>query len=123
MKSAFGSSGSLSACATSPKHSNKKSAVRFVITGEPVDGLRVTSVSATQELIDIYPQSIRSWIARRGGLSPHMKFLRGRDLTAFYPMCGSESQRTETTRATHNRGGRAWRSIAISASARSASGH
>jgi hypothetical protein len=84
-------------------------------------GRRVTSVSATQELIDIYPQPIRSWIARRGGLSPHMKFLRGRDLAALYPMCGSESQRTETTRATHNRTGRTWRRIAISASARSAS--
>jgi len=50
-------------------------------------GRRVTSASATQELIDIYPQRIRSWIARRGGLSPHMKYLRGRELTALYPLC------------------------------------
>ncbi len=50
-------------------------------------GRRVTSASATQELIDIYPQRIRSWIARRGGLSPHMKFLRGRELFAMYPTC------------------------------------
>jgi hypothetical protein len=33
-------------------------------------GHRVTSASATQALIDIYPPRIRSWIARRGGLSP-----------------------------------------------------
>ena len=50
-------------------------------------GHRVTSVSATQTLIDIYPPRIRSWIARRGGLSPHMKFLRGRELAAMYPAC------------------------------------
>jgi hypothetical protein len=86
-------------------------------------GRRVTSVSATQELIDIYPPSIRTWIARRGGLSPHMKFLRGRELAALYPMCGSATERTQTTRATHNRTGRTWRNIALSASARSASGH
>lgn len=50
-------------------------------------GRRVTSVGATQALIDIYPHRIRSWLARRGGLSPHMKFLRGRELYAMYPAC------------------------------------
>ena len=50
-------------------------------------GHRVTSASATRELIDIYPQRIRTWIARRGGLSPHMKLLRGRELLAMYPIC------------------------------------
>ncbi|HEY2136228.1 MAG TPA: hypothetical protein VGH49_10085 [Xanthobacteraceae bacterium] len=50
-------------------------------------GRRVTSAAATQELINIYPPSIRSWIARRGGLSPHMKYLRGRELSAMYPPC------------------------------------
>src|SRR5690349_20048563 len=46
-------------------------------------GRRVTSVSATQALIDIYPQRIKSWLARGGGLSPPMKFLRGRELYAL----------------------------------------
>ena len=50
-------------------------------------GRRVTSVSATQALVDIYPPTIRSWLARRGGLSPHMKFLRARELAGMYPMC------------------------------------
>jgi hypothetical protein len=50
-------------------------------------GRRVTSVSATQALIDIYPPPIRTWIARRGGLSPHMKLLRGRELLTMYPTC------------------------------------
>lgn len=51
------------------------------------NGRRVTSAVATQALIDIYPPPIRSWLARRGGLSPHMKFLRGRELAAMYPAC------------------------------------
>ena len=50
-------------------------------------GHRVTSASATQALIDIYPPRIRSWIARRGGLSPHMKYLRGSELASMYPIC------------------------------------
>ena len=50
-------------------------------------GRRVTSAVATQALIDIYPPPIRSWLARRGGLSPTMKFLRGRELAAMYPAC------------------------------------
>jgi hypothetical protein len=50
-------------------------------------GHRVTSVSATQALIDIYPPRIRTWIARRGGLSPHMKLLRGRELLTMYQTC------------------------------------
>ena len=85
-------------------------------------GRRVTSASATQELLNIYPQQIRSWIARRGGLSPHMKFLRGRELAGLYPMCGNATARTETMHAARNRGSRTWRNVAISASARSASG-
>jgi hypothetical protein len=50
-------------------------------------GHRVTSVAATQALNDIYPSNIRSWLARRGGLSPHMIYLRGHDLATIYPIC------------------------------------
>jgi hypothetical protein len=50
-------------------------------------GHRVTSAAGTQTLIEIYPPRIRSWIARRGGLSPHIKLLRGRELAAMYPPC------------------------------------
>ena len=50
-------------------------------------GHRVTSASATQALIDIYPPRIRSWLAKRGGLSPHMKYLRGHELASIYPAC------------------------------------
>jgi hypothetical protein len=83
------------------------------------NGRRVTSASATHTLYDIYPPRVRSWIARRGGLSPQMKTLRGRELAAMYPMCGGGARPAETARA-HHRGGRPVRSIEYSASARSA---
>ena len=51
------------------------------------NGQQVPSREATQLLMDIYPQNVRSWIARRGGLSPRMKYLSGRDLAAMYHTC------------------------------------
>jgi hypothetical protein len=51
------------------------------------NGHQVTSREATQLLMDIYPEEVRSWIARRGGLSPRMKYLSGRELTAMYQTC------------------------------------
>jgi len=82
-------------------------------------GHRVTSASATRALYDVYPARVRSWIAHRGGLSPQMKFLRGRELTAMYPACNGRAQPTTAARA-HHRRGRPVRSIEYSASARSA---
>ncbi len=82
-------------------------------------GHRVTSASATHTLYDIYPARVRSWIARRGGLSPQMKLLRGRELATMYPMCGGGARPAEAARA-HRRAGRPVRSIEYSASARSA---
>jgi hypothetical protein len=82
-------------------------------------GHRVTSASATRTLYDIYPSRVRSWIAKRGGLQPQMKFLRGRELAAMYPMCGGGAHPATTARA-HQRAGHPARSIEYSASARSA---
>ena len=48
---------------------------------------QVTSREATRLLMDIYPEHVRSWIARRGGLSPRMMYLSGRELTAMYHAC------------------------------------
>jgi hypothetical protein len=50
-------------------------------------GRRVVSVAGTEVLWDIYPQHIRRWISKRGGLSPKMKYLSGRELSAMYPTC------------------------------------
>jgi hypothetical protein len=35
----------------------------------------------------LYPAAIRSWIERRGGLTPRLIELRGRELTALYRTC------------------------------------
>ena len=57
-------------------------------------GRPVVSRDGTELLMTVYPQPVREWIARRGGLSPHMKYLTGRELTSMYPPC----QHSETAR-------------------------
>ena len=70
----------------------------FMRRGIPAtDGQPVTSREATKLLMDIYPEHVRSWIARRGGLSPHMMYLSGRELTAMYQTC--DDQRAEGRRS------------------------
>ncbi len=83
-------------------------------------GRRVTSSEATRALLDIYPARVRGWIARRGGLSPNLKLMRGRELAAMYPMCNGAT-RAQAARPARSRGGRPLRNVAIPASARSAS--
>ena len=51
------------------------------------NGRQVMSRGGTKLLMDIYPQNVRSWLARRGGLTPQMKYLTGRELAAMYPTC------------------------------------
>jgi hypothetical protein len=50
-------------------------------------GRPVTSRDGTQLLMSVYPQEVRRWIARRGGLSPRMMYLSGRELASMYPVC------------------------------------
>ena len=61
-------------------------------------GKRVVSVSGTQDLMKTYPAPLRAWLARRGGLSPKMVYLQGRDLAAVVAPCGS-SRMTSVRRA------------------------
>jgi hypothetical protein len=56
------------------------------------NGGRVTSPPATQALMQTYPPAVRAWIARRGGLTPKMIFMRGSELTAIVAPCGSETR-------------------------------
>jgi len=56
-------------------------------TGRPV-----VSRDGTQLLMSVYPQPVRNWIARRGGLSPHMMYLTGRELVSMYPACHGENE-------------------------------
>ena len=60
----------------------------FHAAWRPAQGSRIVSAAdGTQLLLDIYPQEIRNWIAQRGGLSPQIKYLSGRELTAMYQIC------------------------------------
>jgi hypothetical protein len=42
---------------------------------------------ASKEVQSAYPEQIRNWISRRGGLTSRMLLLRGRELAAMYPSC------------------------------------
>src|SRR5215475_2899993 len=51
------------------------------------NGRPITSRGGTQLLMDIYPPNVRKWIARKGGLTPRMLYLHGRELASMYPTC------------------------------------
>jgi hypothetical protein len=56
------------------------------------NGRAVTNPEATQMLYSMYPSPIRRWIAARGGLTPRMLFLRGKQLQALYRPCYLDAQ-------------------------------
>jgi hypothetical protein len=56
------------------------------------NGRAVTNPEATQMLYSMYPSEVRRWISKRGGLTPRMIFLRGRQLTAMYKPCYLDAQ-------------------------------
>ena len=51
------------------------------------NGRPITSRGGTQLLMDIYPQNVRRWIASKGGLTPRMVYLYGRELASMYQTC------------------------------------
>lgn len=51
------------------------------------EGKPIPSSAGTQALWELYPQHVKRWISARGGLSPKMMFLRGKELSAMYPEC------------------------------------
>ncbi len=55
-------------------------------------GRMITNGVATHALLNVYPPTIRRWIARRGGLTPKMMFLQGRELAAILPTCGASRE-------------------------------
>ena len=61
-------------------------------------GGRVASPPATRALMETYPGPIRSWIARHGGLTSHMMFLRGRELTTIVAPCGGTLRQASAAR-------------------------
>jgi hypothetical protein len=56
------------------------------------NGRAITNPEATQMLYSMYPSPVRRWIAARGGLTPHMIFLRGKQLEALYKPCYLDAQ-------------------------------
>ncbi|QDL99181.1 hypothetical protein [Rhodopseudomonas palustris] len=56
------------------------------------NGNAVTNAEATQMLYTMYPVNIRRWISKRGGLTRHMIFLRGKQLMSMYRPCYMDAQ-------------------------------
>ena len=60
------------------------------------NGRAITNPEATQMLYSMYPSSVKRWINARGGLTPHMIFLRGRELQALFKPCFLDAQASAT---------------------------
>ena len=56
------------------------------------NGRAITNPEATQMLYSMYPSSVKHWINARGGLTPHMIFLRGKELQSMYKPCFLDAQ-------------------------------
>jgi hypothetical protein len=50
-------------------------------------GRQISDEQGTELLMSVYPQQVRDWINRRGGLSPHLIYLSGGELASMYPIC------------------------------------
>ena len=51
------------------------------------DGRAITNPEATHMLYSMYPTAVKKWINQRGGLTSHMIYLRGKELTSMYHAC------------------------------------
>jgi hypothetical protein len=71
-------------CVTSRAALGFHAAYDFGITGRTF-----TNREATMMLYSMYPTPVQRWIAVRGGLTPQMIFLRGKQLQAMYQPCYS----------------------------------
>jgi hypothetical protein len=50
-------------------------------------GFKVINEPATRTLLSFYPEPIRQWIARNGGLGTEMMYLSGPELMGIYRQC------------------------------------
>lgn len=57
------------------------------------NGQPIVSRGGTQLLMEIYPENVRRWIARKGGLTQRMLYLYGRQLASMYPVCQNTNNR------------------------------
>ncbi len=63
------------------------------------NGRAITNPEATQLLFSMYPTPIRRWIVHRGGLTPRMIFLRGKELQSMYRPCYLDAQASASSSA------------------------
>jgi hypothetical protein len=56
------------------------------------NGRKISNPEATQALYSMYPFQVQRWIDQRGGLTPRMIFLSGRQLEAMYRPCYRDSR-------------------------------
>jgi hypothetical protein len=61
------------------------------------NGRAITNPEATQLLFSMYPTPIRRWISHRGGLTPRMIFLHGKELQSMYKPCYLDAQASANT--------------------------
>jgi hypothetical protein len=61
-------------------------------------GRTITDREATLVLYSMYPMPVQRWIAARGGLTPHMIFLRGKQLMTMYRPCYLDAQASSPLR-------------------------
>ena len=54
-------------------------------------GRQVSDQGGTDLLMNMYPQQVRDWVNRRGGLSPHLIYLSGGELASMYPSCNGSN--------------------------------
>lgn len=62
------------------------------------NGRPVTSPMGTQALWAIYPNKVRAWINRKGGLSRKMIFMQGDDLKGIVASCGTVTRSVKNTK-------------------------
>lgn len=55
-------------------------------------GGRTLAADQTRRMMQIYPEPVRRWIARNGGLSAAMVFAQGRTLDSMVRRCGRRTQ-------------------------------
>jgi hypothetical protein len=63
-------------------------------------GRTVYSEEGTRLLWEMYPTQVRNWINRKGGLTPRMIYLRGKELASMYAPCPQTAQYAGETRST-----------------------
>jgi hypothetical protein len=64
--------------------------VARLVVGEVWDhilGFKIINEPATRTLLSFYPEPIRQWITRNGGLGIAMMYLSGPDLMGIYRPC------------------------------------